>query len=188
MSNRLTKIYTKTGDKGDTGLSTGLRVRKDCPQIHAIGDVDELNSVLGMVMAHDIPKKLKETFITIQHQLFNLGAELNNAELTFMNKHIVKELEDKIDELNQTLPQLKNFILPGGGRAAATCHLARAVCRRAERSVVMLSEKNDLNPQLQIYLNRLSDFLFVACRVLAKHAGEKETLWSSKTIAQGTYY
>ena len=182
MANRLTKIYTKTGDTGDTGLSTGLRVRKDCPQIQAIGDVDELNSVLGMVMTHDMPKELQEIIIEIQHQLFNLGAELNNAELSFMNKDIVNKLEIKIDEFNQALPPLKNFILPGGGSAAATCHLARAVCRRAERSVVMLNEDNELNPQLQIYLNRLSDFLFVASRVLSKHAGEEETLWSHKTL------
>lgn len=185
MANR---IYTKTGDKGDTGLSTGLRVRKDCPQIHAIGDVDELNSVIGMVASYEMPKDLHEALIYIQHQLFNVGAELNNAELTFMNKHIVKVLEEKIDAYNKTLPPLKNFILPGGGHAAAICHLARAVCRRAERGVVMLSDDQELNPNLQIYLNRLSDFLFVACRVLSKHAGKKETLWSSKTIAQETYY
>ncbi len=188
MSNRITRIYTRTGDAGDTGLSTGLRVRKDCPQIHAIGDVDELNSVIGMVTAYDMPEELKDTFIHIQHQLFNLGAELNNADLKFMNKHIVKELEEKIDTYNRTLLPLKNFILPGGGHAAATCHLARAVCRRAERAVVMLGEAQNLNPSLQIYLNRLSDFMFVACRILSKHAGEKETLWSSKTIAQETYY
>lgn len=185
MANR---IYTKTGDKGDTGLSTGLRVRKDCPQIHAIGDVDELNSVIGMVSAYDMPNELKDNFIYIQHQLFNLGAELNNADLKFINKHIIKELEEKIDAYNKKLPPLKNFILPGGGHAAATCHLARAVCRRAERVVVMLNEEQDLNPNLQVYLNRLSDFMFVACRVLSKHAGETETLWSSKTIAQETYY
>lgn len=188
MANRIIRIYTRTGDAGDTGLSTGLRVRKDCPQIQAIGDVDELNSVIGMVSAYDMPNELKGTFIYIQHQLFNLGAELNNADLKFINKHIIKELEEKIDAYSKKLSPLKNFILPGGGHAAATCHLARAVCRRAERGVVMLSEDQDLNPNLQIYLNRLSDFMFIACRVLSKHAGEKETLWSSKTIAQETYY
>lgn len=188
MANRLTRIYTKTGDNGDTGLSTGLRVRKSCPQIHAIGEIDELNSVIGIVVAYDIPPELKEIFIHIQHQLFNVGAELNNTELKFMNEHIVKELEERIDTYNKSLPPLKNFILPGGGHASAACHLARTVCRRAERSVVMLSEEQELNSYLQIYLNRLSDFLFVICRVLAKHAGEKETLWSSKTIAQETYY
>ena len=184
----MAKLYTKTGDKGDTGLSTGLRVRKDSPQIHAIGDVDELNSVIGMVGAYDMPEKLKKIFVNIQHQLFNVGAELNNADLKFMNKHIVKELEAKIDSYNQALPPLRNFILPGGGHASATCHLARTICRRAERSVVMLNEDLSLNMELQIYLNRLSDFLFVACRVLAKHSGAKETLWSSETIAEETYY
>jgi cob(I)alamin adenosyltransferase len=184
----MAKLYTKTGDKGDTGLSTGLRVRKDCPQIHAIGDVDELNSVIGMVASYEIPKDLHEVLTYIQHQLFNVGAELNNAELTSVSEHIVKELEEKIDRYNQTLPPLKNFILPGGGHASATCHLARTVCRRAERSVVMLTEELNLNPDLQIYLNRLSDFLFVACRVLSKHSGAKETLWSSETIAKETHY
>jgi len=184
----MAKLYTKTGDEGDTGLSTGLRVRKNCPQIHAIGDVDELNSVIGMVASYEMPADLKETLIYIQHQLFNVGAELNNADLKFMNKHIVKALEEKIDHYNQALPPLKNFILPGGGHASATCHLARTVCRRAERSVVMLTEDLDLNPELQIYLNRLSDFIFVACRILAKHSGAKETLWSSDIIADETYY
>lgn len=188
MSNRITKVYTKTGDQGDTGLSTGLRVRKDCSQIQAIGDVDELNSVIGMVLTHDMPKELREIFIYIQHQLFNFGAELNSAEFKFFNEHIVKKLEDKIDHYNQNLPPLKNFILPGGGKASATCHLARTVCRRAERSVVMHNEDGALNPQLQIYLNRLSDFLFVACRVLAEHAGEEETCWTSDIIAEEPYY
>ena len=188
MADRITKVYTKTGDKGDTGLSTGLRVRKTSPQIHAIGDVDELNSVIGMVASYEMPSDLKEALVYIQHQLFNVGAELNNADLKFMNKHIVKELEEKIDSYNKTLPALKNFILPGGGHASATCHLARTVCRRAERSVVMLTEELNLNPELQIYLNRLSDFLFIACRILTKHSGAKETLWSSDTIAQETYY
>ena len=188
MNDRITKVYTKTGDKGDTGLSTGIRVRKDSSQIQAIGNVDELNSVIGMVLTHDIPQDMKEALIYIQHQLFNLGAELNSADMVFFNEHIVKQLEDKIDFYNQSLPALKNFILPGGGKASATCHLARTVCRRAERSVVMHNEDGELNPQLQIYLNRLSDFLFVACRVLAKHAGVEETLWSSDIIAEETYY
>jgi len=188
MSDRITKVYTKTGDKGETGLSTGIRVRKDSTQIIAIGNVDELNSVIGMVLTHDMPKELKETLIYIQHQLFNLGAELNSAEMKFFNQHIVKNLEEKIDFYNQKLPPLKNFILPGGGKASAICHLARTVCRRAERSVVMHNEDGELNPQIQIYLNRLSDFLFVACRVLAQHAGAEETLWSSDIIADETYY
>ena len=188
MLNRPTKIYTKTGDKGETGLSGGKRVRKDCPEIQAIGDVDELNTVIGMVIAHDMPKNLNKGLVQIQHHLFNLGAELNSSKLKFINASMVKDLEQQLDAYNQSLPPLKNFILPGGGQAAATCHLARAVCRRAERSVVAISQFEDINPDIQIYLNRLSDFLFVACRVLAKHAGQEETLWSSETLAKGVYY
>ncbi len=180
MINRITKVYTKTGDKGETGLSGGKRVRKDCPEIQAIGNVDELNSVIGMILAHNVPTDLKDSLIQIQHQLFNLGAELNNSELKFINADMVTELEQQIDAFNQSLAPLKNFILPGGGHAASICHLARAICRRAERSVVMLSQQQKINNNIQIYLNRLSDFLFVACRVLSTHAGQQETLWSGK--------
>ena len=178
MPNRLPKIYTKTGDKGETGLSGGKRVRKDCPEIQAIGDVDELNSIIGGVLAYDLPRDLKDSFTLIQRQLFDLGAELNSAKFTCINAALVQHIEQKIDTYNEILTPLKNFILPGGGHAAATCHLARAVCRRAERSVVTLSQQQEINPVIQIYLNRLSDFLFVACRVLSRHAGQEETLWS----------
>ena len=179
MSNRLTKIYTKTGDKGETGLSGGVRVRKDCSEIQAIGDVDELNSTIGMVVSYDMPIDLKEIFLNIQHHLFNLGAEINSSELNLISENMITELETAMDRYNEKLPPLKNFILPGGGRASSTCHLARSICRRAERSVVALSQSKDLNPNLQIYLNRLSDFLFVACRVLSKYGDHEETLWSS---------
>ena len=179
MSNRLTKIYTKTGDTGETGLSGGRRVRKDCPEIQAIGDVDELNSVIGMIIAHEIPEDLNEVLLKIQHQLFNLGAELNSTELNLVSEEMVSQLEQHLDFYNEQLPALKNFILPGGGQAATTCHLARAVCRRAERSVVVIQDTKSISPTIQKYLNRLSDFLFVACRILAKHANHAETLWSS---------
>ena len=179
MSDRLKRIYTKTGDKGETGLSGGVRVRKDCPQIQVIGDIDELNCVIGMVLANEAPEGLRKGLIKIQHQLFNLGAEINNAEYNFINEDIVTDLEKQIDSFNVNLPPLKNFILPGGGHAAATCHLARAVCRRAERSVVALKDMEKLNPNIQIYLNRLSDYLFVVSRVLSKFADEEETLWST---------
>ncbi len=178
-SNRLTKIHTKTGDQGETGLSGGMRVRKDCPEVQAIGDVDELNSVIGMVLVDDMPSELKSILENIQHQLFNLGAELNNPKLSLISKEMILQLEKYLDGYNENLPPLKNFILPGGGHAAATCHLARAICRRAERSVVAMTLSKEINPNLQIYLNRLSDFLFVACRVLARHVGRDETLWSS---------
>lgn len=178
MSNRLTKIYTKTGDKGETGLSGGIRVRKDCSEIQAIGDVDELNSAIGMVLAYNMPNELKAILLTIQHQLFNLGAELNSAEFNLILEEMITQLEEHLDHYNANLSPLKNFILPGGGHASATCHLARSVCRRAERSVVALSQKKDINPNLQVYLNRLSDFLFVVSRVLSRHAKQKETIWN----------
>ena len=179
MSNRLMRIYTKTGDKGETGLSGGVRVRKDCPQIQVIGDIDELNCVIGMVLANKIPKDVQRSLIQIQHQLFCLGAEINKAEFNFINTDMVIEIEKKIDLFNENLPPLKNFILPGGGHAAAICHMARAVCRRAERSVVALNDTEKLNPNIQIYLNRLSDFLFIVSRVLSKFADQEETLWST---------
>ena len=179
MSDRLTRIYTKTGDKGETGLSGGVRVRKDCPQIQVIGDIDELNCVIGMVLANEIPEDVRNSLIKIQHQLFNLGAEINSAEYNFINADMVTDLEKQIDSFNMNLPPLKNFILPGGGHAAATCHLARAVCRRVERSVVALNDIEKLNPNIQIYLNRLSDYLFVVSRVLSKFADQEETLWST---------
>ncbi len=171
------KIYTKTGDKGETGLYGGDRVRKDCPLIQAIGDVDELNSIIGLVVTHEIPEGLKNNFLQVQHTLFNVGAELNNTKLAFIDESYVNELEQIMDRYNAELPALKNFILPGGGQAAATCHLARAVCRRAERSVVILAANQKINENIQIYLNRLSDFLFIASRILSKHAGEQETIW-----------
>ena len=161
MSNRLTKIYTKTGDTGETGLSGGKRVSKDCPEIQAIGDVDELNSVIGMIVAYDIPDDLKAKFLKIQHQLFNLGAELNNTKLELVSEKMVSNLESYIDNYNSQLSALKNFILPGGGIASATCHLARAICRRAKRSVVVMQKTQSVSPIIQKYLNRLSDFLFV---------------------------
>ena len=180
MSDRATRIYTKTGDQGKTGLSGGRRVRKDCPEIQAIGGVDELNSVIGMVLAHDLSDDIKGSLIEIQHQLFNLGAELNNPGLELIHADMVTCLEQKMDTFSQSLPALKNFILPNGGSAASTCHLARAVCRRAERSVVRLSQHQAVNPDIQVYLNRLSDFLFVACRILSRNSGHAEILWSSK--------
>ncbi len=179
MSNRITKIYTKTGDKGETGLSRGKRVRKNCPEIQAIGDVDELNSVLGMLLAYDIPDDLRTVFLKIQHQLFDLGAQLNCADYDLISEGMIEQLEVCIDQYNEDLPPLKNFILPGGSIASSTCHLARAVCRRAERSVVALGQNLELDQNIQIYLNRLSDFLFVASRVLSRYADKNETLWDS---------
>lgn len=179
MPDRVAKIYTKTGDQGKTGLSGGRRVCKDCHEIQAIGDVDELNSVIGMVLAHDMPADVKTSLVEIKHRLFDVGAELSNPELELVHEEMVVQLEQKIDEINQSLPVLKNFILPNGGVAASICHLARATCRRAERSVVSLNQHHGINPNIQIYLNRLSDYLFVACRALSRSSGHTEMFWPS---------
>ncbi|MCY4642167.1 MAG: cob(I)yrinic acid a,c-diamide adenosyltransferase [Gammaproteobacteria bacterium] len=181
MPDHAARIYTRTGDQGKTGLSGGRRVRKDCPEIQAIGDVDELNSVIGMILAHDVAGDVKNILIEIQHQLFNLGAELSNPNLELIHADMVTSLEQQVDSFSQSLPVLKKFILPNGGDAASICHLARAVCRRAERSVVNLSQHQAVNPEIQVYLNRLSDFLFVTCRILSRHSGHPEMLWSSES-------
>ncbi len=177
MPDQAAKIYTRTGDGGVTGLSGGRRVRKDCPEIQAIGDVDELNSVIGMILANQLPADLSNSLIEIQHRLFDLGAELNDPRLNLVDADMVTCLEEQMDAFSKSLPALKNFILPNGGKAASVCHLARAVCRRAERSVVKLSQNQTVNPDIQVYLNRLSDFLFVSCRVLSSHSGHAETKW-----------
>ena len=180
MPDRVSRIYTRTGDQGKTGLSGGRRVHKDCHEIQAIGDVDELNSVIGMVLSHDISTDVKTGLLEIQHRLFDIGAELSNPGLDLIHADMVEYLEQKIDVFSQGLPVLKNFILPNGGAAASSCHLARTVCRRAERSVVSLSRHHVVNPTIQTYLNRLSDFLFVACRVLSRNSGHPELFWLSE--------
>ncbi len=180
MSGGATKIYTKTGDRGETGLPCGRRVRKDCPEIQALGDVDELNSVIGMVLANDLPVDVKDSLTEIQHRLFDLGAELSNPRLKRVHPGMVTYLEERMDTLSENLPALKSFILPNGGNAASVCHLARAVCRRAERSVVELSQHQTVNPDIQVYLNRLSDFLFVSCRILSASSDHTETPWPDR--------
>lgn len=177
MGHRLTKIYTRTGDSGTTGLGNGSRVDKDSPRMEAIGATDELNSLIGLVLAHECPKTVGDRLLEIQHDLFDLGGELSVPGRTVVTDAQVRSLEAGLDELNEELPYLKEFILPGGGPAAATCHLARAVCRRAERTVVSLARLEDINPEVQRYLNRLSDLLFVVARVLARHEGGGEVLW-----------
>ncbi|MCY3803319.1 MAG: cob(I)yrinic acid a,c-diamide adenosyltransferase [Gammaproteobacteria bacterium] len=180
MSGGATKIYTRTGDRGETGLPGGRRVRKDCPEIQALGDIDELNSVIGMVLANDLPEDVKDSLTEIQHRLFDLGAELSNPRLNRVHSDMVTYLEERIDTLTENLPALKSFILPNGGSAASVCHLARAVCRRAERSVVELSQHQTVSPDIQVYLNRLSDFLFVSCRMLSASSDHPETPWPDK--------
>jgi cob(I)alamin adenosyltransferase len=177
MANRLTKIYTRTGDKGTTGLADGSRVPKDHVRIEAIGAVDELNSAVGVLLAEDMPDAMRARLATIQHDLFDLGGELSVPGHTLVDEGHIERLESELDALNAMLPPLKDFVLPGGTRAAAAAHLARTICRRAERSLVALDGVEPLAPALLQYLNRLSDLLFVAARVLNREAGEPDVLW-----------
>lgn len=177
MGNRLSKIYTRTGDDGTTGLGDGSRVDKDSLRVTAYGTTDELNSIIGMVLAQPMPEQLLPVFTEIQHHLFDLGGELCIPGHQAIKDEHVDWLEQVLDSLNDDLPALKDFILPGGSVAAATCHLARTVCRRAERCTLSLSRSEEIPPCSLRYLNRLSDLLFVIARVLARHDGGSEVLW-----------
>jgi cob(I)alamin adenosyltransferase len=177
VGNRLTKIYTRTGDAGQTGLTGGERVDKDSARVEAMGDVDELNSVIGLVLAHKITPEMSECLTQVQDDLFNLGGELSMPGHSLIEGGDIERLEHALDQFNEDLPPLRDFILPGGGAAAASCHLARAVCRRAERRVVTLARSEPVNKQARVYLNRLSDLLFVLCRVIARASGEREVYW-----------
>lgn len=177
MGNRLSKIYTRTGDKGTTGLGDGSRVDKDSTRVNAYGTVDELNSTLGMVLAEDLPAQTRMILEAIQHQLFDLGGELCIPGHQAIQQTHVDWLERALDAENAALPALKEFILPGGGRAASACHLARTICRRAERETVTLQREEELQGLAAAYLNRLSDLLFVLGRVIARHERGSEVLW-----------
>ncbi len=180
MGHRLSRICTRTGDDGTTGLGDGGRVPKDHPRIVALGEVDELNSVLGLALAEPLPEPVRQVLREVQQRLFDLGGELAVPGRRVLDGDDVTALEAALDRLNTELPPLEEFILPGGGRAAAACHLARAVCRRAERALVALAREAELNPDALRYLNRLSDLLFVCARAAARAAGEPETLWRPK--------
>lgn len=177
MGHRLSKIYTRTGDKGDTGLGDGSRVEKDHSRVEAFGTVDELNSIIGMVLAHDISENITACLNRVQHHLFDLGGELCIPGHNALDQGYITYLEETLDQLNDDLPMLKEFILPSGGKATSSCHLARTVCRRAERRVVTLSRQETVSPFSISYLNRLSDLLFVIARVLARHENGSEVLW-----------
>lgn len=177
MGKRLSKIYTRTGDDGTTGLGDGSRVPKDHPRVAAYGSTDELNAVVGMVLAEDIPDGLRECLMRVQHDLFDLGGELCVPGWTVISGDYTTRLETELDRFNADLPPLEDFILPGGGRATASCHLARTVCRRAERAVWTLAGQETINPEVSRYLNRLSDLFFVIARVLARHEHGEEVLW-----------
>jgi cob(I)alamin adenosyltransferase len=177
MGNRLSKIYTRTGDQGDTGLGDGARVRKDHARVEAYGTVDELNSTLGLLLVRELPEDVNACLVEVQHRLFDLGGELSIPGHVMLEEASVTELEQTLDRLNADLAPLKEFILPGGTSTAAACHLARAVCRRAERRVVTLARDEAVNPVAIRYLNRLSDLLFVMARHLNQVAGVSDVLW-----------
>lgn len=180
MGNRLSKIYTRTGDAGTTGLSGGERTPKDSLRIDVIGEVDELNCAVGMVRAHKIRPEIQTVLSEVQHKLFDLGGELSMPGYQAIAADDVALLEQELDRFNAELPPLKEFILPGGGPAAAACHLARAICRRAERRLVTLAREEAINTQGQAYINRLSDLLFVVSRILARDEGGSEVLWRNE--------
>ena len=176
MGNRLSRIYTRTGDDGTTGLADGGRLPKDSPRVASMGDLDELNANLGVVLAHPLPETIRETLVDAQHALFDIGAELAMPGASIIDDTRVEALEDALDELNADLPPLREFILPGGGAGAGAAHVARAVCRRAERTLVALARDEPVNESSRRYVNRLSDHLFVAARILAR-AGSGEVYW-----------
>lgn len=177
MGHRLSKIVTRTGDAGTTGLGDGSRVAKSSTRIHAIGDVDELNSSLGVLQAEGLPEDIASCLREVQHDLFDLGGELSIPGYAAVTDEHVGRVEDAVETFNAPLPPLKEFILPGGSRPAALAHVARTVCRRAERSIVHLAGQESVNEPVRRYLNRLSDLLFVLARTLNRRAGGADVLW-----------
>lgn len=177
MGNRLSKIYTRTGDEGTTGLGDGTRIAKDSPRIEVLGAIDEVNSLIGQILVAEVRDSIRHTLNEVQHKLFDLGGELCMPGYTAIGADDVTWLEQELDRHNAELPPLKEFILPGGGPAAAACHMARAVCRRAERRMVTLNREEPISPDARAYVNRLSDLLFVLGRVLARDEGGGEVLW-----------
>ncbi|MGE8279546.1 MAG: cob(I)yrinic acid a,c-diamide adenosyltransferase [Stenotrophomonas sp.] len=178
MGNRLSKIYTRTGDDGSTGLGDGSRTGKDSLRVNAYGTVDEANSAIGVLLAVDLPQDVRDLLTTIQHQLFDLGGELCIPGHAAIHAADIDALEQHLDRYNDDLPPLKDFILPAGGEGAARCHLARTIVRRAERETVALARVEDIRAEAVRYLNRLSDLLFVLSRVLARADGHGEVLWN----------
>ena len=180
MGHRLSKITTRTGDSGETGLGDGTRVAKDSPRIAALGDIDELNSAIGVILSEEIAPEVRTVLEQVQHDLFDLGGELSIPGHSLLKDEQVEKLERSVEEWNSRLSPLKEFILPGGSRAAAAAHLARTVCRRAERAVVALGGTEPVGDAARRYLNRLSDLLFVAGRTLNRAAGGADVQWKHK--------
>lgn len=178
MGNRLSKIYTRTGDDGSTGLGNGERIGKDSARVGSYGTVDEANSCIGLILATPgLEERIQSLLTTVQHQLFDLGGELCIPGHAAIFDADIARLEQELDAFNADLPALSDFILPGGGEAAARCHIARTVVRRAERETVQLSRVETVRPEAIRYLNRLSDLLFVLARVMARQSGHGETIW-----------
>ncbi|HJW51043.1 MAG TPA: cob(I)yrinic acid a,c-diamide adenosyltransferase [Burkholderiaceae bacterium] len=177
MGKRLTTIATRTGDDGTTGLGDGTRTRKDTLRVTAMGDVDELNSSIGVLLTEPMPEPLRADLIDIQHDLFDLGGELCIPGYSMIKESHVARLDDRLAHYNADLPRLAEFVLPGGSRAAALAHVSRTVCRRAERALVALAASEAVHAEARQYLNRLSDLLFVLARVLNRHAGGADVLW-----------
>ncbi len=181
MGYRLSQIATRTGDQGTTGLADGQRLAKDAPRIVALGEIDELNAVLGLLLTHNLPNDLAEILVLCQHDLFDLGGELAIPGSMVLQEAQLARIDRALLRLNELLPPLTEFILPGGTPAAAICHIARTVCRRGERSLVTLNQQTPINPQSLNYLNRLSDLLFVIARIINREAGQSEGLWNNPT-------
>ena len=177
MAHRLSKITTRTGDRGETGLGDGSRVRKSSLRVRALGEVDELNSAIGLLAAEEPAPEVAQALSEIQHDLFDLGGELSIPGHAMVGDAQIGQLESRIEAWNAELAPLREFILPGGTRAAAAAHLARTICRRAERSLVELAEKEKVSDASLRYLNRLSDFLFIAGRRLNQAAGRGDVQW-----------
>jgi len=188
MANRLTAIATRTGDDGTTGLGDGTRVPKDHQRVQAMGDVDELNSTLGVLLAEPLPDDVRELLVVIQHELFNLGGELSIPGYELLKTEAVAGLDAALERYNATLPRLKEFILPAGTRSAAIAHVARTIARRAERAVVALGASESVRDAPRHYLNRLSDLLFVLARVLNRAnldgLGGDDVYWRSERLAR----
>jgi cob(I)alamin adenosyltransferase len=180
MGNRLSKISTRTGDDGTTGLGDGTRTRKDTLRIQAMGDIDELNSMIGLLLTENLPADVRADLLDIQHDLFDLGGELCIPGYSMLSDKQVARLDDRLAHYNAALPRLAEFILPGGNRAAALAHVARTVCRRAERSLVELGVHETINVGPRQYVNRLSDLLFVLARVLNRASGGGDVLWQQR--------
>ena len=184
MGNRLTQIATRTGDDGTTGLGDNTRVPKDHLRVHAMGDVDELNSQIGVLLCEPMPDNVRELLVDIQHQLFNLGGELSMPGYTLLKPEALLQIDNALAEHNAALPRLAEFILPAGTRAASLAHVCRTVARRAERAVVSLGAATEINDALRQYLNRLSDLLFVLSRVLNRMDGGDNVYWKSERMAR----